>query len=100
HVVQEEIKNLPSVAPELHLVALLDHYRQLREKRLSVEARRVQTASGLLICGLQQRLFSSIEAFSRTLRVHRRTVRRQWEAAQAGAGLAAAKKSMPLPRTD
>jgi SNF2 family DNA or RNA helicase len=79
-VVQEEIDGVPSDAPELRLVSLLDEYRQLREKRLSVESRRVQTASGLLICGLQQRLFSSIEAFARTLRVHRKTVLRQWEA--------------------
>jgi superfamily II DNA or RNA helicase/DNA-binding transcriptional regulator YiaG len=79
-VVQEDIEGLPSDAPELRLVALLDEYRQLREKRLSVETRKVQTASGLLICGLQQRLFSSIDAFARTLRVHRKTVLRQWEA--------------------
>jgi superfamily II DNA or RNA helicase len=83
HVVQEEIKDLPNDAPELRLVALLDEYRQLREKRLSIESRRVQTASGLLICGLQQRLFSSIEAFSRTLRVHRKTVLRQWNSIQS-----------------
>ena len=82
-VPQEDIEGLQSDAPELRLVALLDEYRQLRERRLSVEARRVQTASGLLICGLQQRLFSSIEAFARTLRVHRRTVLRQWEALQS-----------------
>jgi hypothetical protein len=87
HVVQEEIKDLPSDAPELRLVALLDEYRQLREKRLSVETRRVQTASGLLICGLQQRLFSSIEAFSRTLRVHRKTVLKQWHLIQSPDGL-------------
>src|SRR6266702_273579 len=76
-VVQEEIDGVPTDAPELLLVKLLDEYRQLRERRLSVETRRVQTASGLLICGLQQRLFSSIEAFARTLRVHRKTVERQ-----------------------
>ena len=43
------------------------------------ESARTQTAAGLLICGLQQRLFSSIEAFARTLRVHRRTVQKQWD---------------------
>jgi hypothetical protein len=36
-----------------------------------------------LITGLQQRLLSSVEAFARTLRVHRRTVKRQWREAQA-----------------
>jgi SNF2 family DNA or RNA helicase len=86
-VVQEDIEGLPTDSPELLLVALLDEYRQLREKRLSVETRKVQTASGLLICGLQQRLFSSIEAFARTLRVHRKTVLRQWEALRSQTGL-------------
>ncbi|HEX5273255.1 MAG TPA: helicase-related protein, partial [Gemmataceae bacterium] len=33
--------------------------------------------ASLLISGLQQRLLSSVEAFARTLRVHRRTVERQ-----------------------
>lgn len=84
-VVQVRIDGLPADAPELRLTALLDEYRILREQRLSIETRRVQTASGLLICGLQQRLFSSIEAFARTLRVHRRTVEWQWQAAQAEA---------------
>ncbi len=82
-VVQVTIDGLPEDAPELRLTALLDQYRRLREQRLSTESRRTQTASGLLICGLQQRLFSSVEAFARTLRVHRRTVQRQWEASHA-----------------
>jgi hypothetical protein len=33
----------------------------------------------LLVVGLQQRLLSSIEAFARSLKVHRATVERQWE---------------------
>jgi SNF2 family DNA or RNA helicase len=82
-VVQITIDGLPDDAPELRLTALLDQYRRLREQRLAAESRRTQTASGLLISGLQQRLFSSIEAFARTLRVHRRTVQRQWESSQA-----------------
>jgi hypothetical protein len=49
------------------------------EQRLAGQSRRTQTSSGLLLCHLQQRLFSSIEAFARTLRVHRRTVERQRE---------------------
>jgi hypothetical protein len=79
--VQEDIQSLPKDAPELRLSTLLDEYRELREERLSAESKRTQAASGLLICGLQQRLLSSIEAFARTLRVHRRTVLRHWEAA-------------------
>lgn len=84
-VVQEDIEGLPEDAPELRLSKLLDEYRGLREERLSGATKRTQAASGLLICGLQQRLLSSIEAFARTLRVHRRTVMRQWEAAQGDA---------------
>jgi superfamily II DNA or RNA helicase len=76
-IVQETIDGLPENAPELRLATLLDEYRRTRELRLSGESRRTQSASGLLICGLQQRLFSSIEAFARTLRVHRRTVQKQ-----------------------
>lgn len=73
---------MPADAPELRLSKLLDEYRKLREQRLSGESKRKQAAAGLLITGLQQRLLSSIEAFARTLRVHRRTVQRQWEQAQ------------------
>lgn len=83
-VEQININGLPADAPELSLTGLLDEYRKLREERLSGQTRRQQAAAGLLITGLQQRLLSSIEAFARTLRVHRRTVQRQWEEAQQG----------------
>lgn len=82
--VQEDIDGLPDDAPELTLPKLLDEYRQTREMRLQGESRRKQATAGLLITGLQQRLLSSIEAFARTLRVHRRTVERQWQESQAG----------------
>lgn len=87
-VEQINIDGLPADAPELRLSGLLDEYRELREQRLSGETKRKQAAAGLLITGLQQRLLSSVEAFARTLRVHRRTVIRQWESAQ---------KETPLP---
>jgi superfamily II DNA or RNA helicase len=83
HVVQISIDGLPQNSPELKLSRLLDQYRQAREQRLENETKRKQAASGLLITGLQQRLLSSIEAFARTLKVHRRTVQRQWEKLQA-----------------
>jgi len=83
-VVQINIDGLPADAPELRLSALLDDYRRLREQRLSGETRRKQAAAGLLITNLQQRLLSSIEAFSRTLRVHRRTVQKHWESTHSG----------------
>lgn len=90
NVVQLDIDGLSADAPELRLSALLDEYRQLREERLSGETKRKQASAGLLITGLQQRLLSSVEAFARTLRVHRKTVVRQWEAA---------KNDKPLPKT-
>ncbi len=74
---QFDIDNLPAEAPELRLSALLDQYRRLREERLREETKRKQAVASLLISGLQQRLLSSIEAFARTLRVHRRTIERQ-----------------------
>ena len=84
-VVQVSITGLPPEAPELKLSRLLDEYRQTREERLKNESKRKQAASGLLITGLQQRLLSSIEAFARTLKVHRNTVKRQWEKLQGAA---------------
>lgn len=82
-VVQIDIEGLSEDAPELKLSQLLDRYRELRENRLQNESKRKQAAAGLLITGLQQRLLSSIEAFARTLRVHRKTVKRQWEELQS-----------------
>ncbi|MCD0458643.1 DISARM system SNF2-like helicase DrmD [Roseiconus lacunae] len=87
NVVQVSIDGLSKDAPELRLSRLLDQYRQTREERLKNETKRKQAASGLLITGLQQRLLSSIEAFARTLKVHRKTVKRQWEKMQEEAGI-------------
>ncbi len=78
-VVQITIDGLPDDAPELKLSRLLNEYRLTREERLKNESKSKQAASGLLIIGLQQRLLSSIEAFAKTLKVHRNTVKRQWE---------------------
>jgi len=79
------IDGLPDDTPELKLSHLLDEYRLAREARFAGTSRRAQAASGLLVVGLQQRLLSSIEAFARSLKVHRATVTRQWEKAQGSA---------------
>lgn len=76
-VVRVELGNLPAHAPELVLSRLLDQYRTAREERFASTSRRTQAAAGLLVVGLQQRLLSSIEAFARSLKVHRATVERQ-----------------------
>ena len=73
-VVQIDIAGLPVDAPELVLASMLDAYRTERERRLSGETRSKQTAAALVIGGLQKRLLSSIEAFAKTLAVHRRSV--------------------------
>jgi superfamily II DNA or RNA helicase len=81
-VVRVTIDGLPEDAPELVLSRLLDEYRTAREERFATTSRRAQAAAGLLVVGLQQRLLSSTEAFARSLKVHRATVARQWDAAK------------------
>ena len=85
HVVRIEIGDLPQDAPELQLSRLLHEYRMAREERLEGASRNAQAAAGLLVVGLQQRLLSSIEAFARSLKVHRQTVERQRQKASADA---------------
>jgi len=100
-VVQITIDGLPEDAPELKLSRLLNEYRNTREERLKNESKSKQAASGLLIIGLQQRLLSSIEAFAKTLKVHRNTVKRQWEklnAAPPSDGGSASNEDHPLLR--
>ncbi len=72
------IDDLPEDAPELVLSNLLDEYRSTREERHAMASDRARAAAGLLVVGLQQRLLSSIEAFARSLKVHRQTVERHW----------------------
>lgn len=76
-IVRIEIDELPADAPELQLSRLLQEYRQLREERLKSTARSTQSAALLVITSLQKRLLSSIEAFARTLRVHRSAIEKQ-----------------------
>src|SRR5215831_19511001 len=88
-VVRVLCDGLPDDAPELLLSHLLDEYRTAREERFASTTRRAQAAAGLLVVGLQQRLLSSIEAFARSLKVHRATVERQREKGRtAGAATA------------
>ncbi|MEM7579716.1 MAG: DISARM system SNF2-like helicase DrmD [Cyanobacteria bacterium P01_A01_bin.80] len=68
------VDNLPADAPELRLSVLLQEYRSLREERLKDAAKSTQNAAMLVITSLQKRLLSSIEAFARTLQVHRNAI--------------------------
>jgi len=71
------IDNLPEDAPELTLAKLLQEYRTIREQRLKDAPKSQQNTAMLVITSLQKRLLSSIEAFSRTLKVHRQAINRQ-----------------------
>lgn len=80
-----EIKDLPPDAPELVLSELLEQYRAVRERRFAKWSKRGQASAALLVIGLQQRLLSSIEAFARSLAVHRKTTEGQWSQPADGA---------------
>src|SRR5579862_513165 len=84
-IVRVAVERLPAEAPEIVLSRLLDEYRSLREQRFATSSRRSRAAAGLLVVGLQQRLLSSIEAFARSLKVHRATIERQWQRGREGA---------------
>jgi hypothetical protein len=89
-IVEVAISGLSADNPELLLPQLLDEYRQAREERLKTATRSVQTAAALVICGLQKRLLSSIEAFASTLSVHRRAFEGQVAKGASAAPAAAA----------
>jgi SNF2 family DNA or RNA helicase len=88
------ISGLATDSPELVLPQLLDEYRQAREDRLKTATKSVQTAAALVVCGLQKRLLSSIEAFASTLAVHRRAFE-----AQVAKGTTAAAQFQPRAAT-
>lgn len=71
------ISDLPEDAPELRLSYLLQQYRELREKRLAQQSKAKQAIALLVMINLQKRLLSSIEAFVRTLKVHRSAIAKQ-----------------------
>ena len=83
-------------APELVLSRLLNDYREVRQRRVEGESKRKQAAAGLLISGLQHRLLSSVEAFYRTLNVHRRTMERLWASEDADQSSAASSRVCDL----
>ncbi len=71
HVQRESVSGLPPDAPELLLAAKLAEYTDIIERRLLGESNRAKAAGKLVTIALQKRLLSSIEAFARTLQVHR-----------------------------
>ncbi|MEW5983127.1 MAG: DISARM system SNF2-like helicase DrmD [Acidobacteriota bacterium] len=95
HIVEVAIDGLAPDSPELLLPQLLDEYRVARDDRLKAAPKSVQTTAALVICGLQKRLLSSIEAFASTLRVHRKAFEAQVEKLTAQAGANAAHTTAP-----
>ena len=98
NVVRLAIGGLLADAPELALSRLLDEYRTVREARHAAASGRARAAAGLLVVGLQQRLLSSIEAFARSLGVHRETVERHWERSRGAMGASDAVDVPNAPR--
>ena len=94
-IVEVPIEGLPEDSPELVLPRLLDEYRAAQEERLKDAAKSVQTASTLVLCNLQKRLLSSIEAFASTLKVHRNAF--ETKAAKAAAQPQAGADLQPRP---
>ncbi len=72
NILRVVIDCLPDDAPELALSRLLQDYRRTREARLAAATKSQQASAMLVVTSLQKRLLSSIEAFARTLDVHRR----------------------------
>jgi superfamily II DNA/RNA helicase len=72
------LERLPDDAPELELALLLESYRSLRLDKIVGTSRRERNHFELLTTQLQQRFLSSVEAFARTLRVHKKTMERIW----------------------
>ncbi len=73
-VLQMDIDGLPADSAELRLPRLLAEYTALRGERLGAASKSAQAAAALVTTSLQKRLLSSIEAFARTLVVHRRSL--------------------------
>ena len=77
-VVQVDLKDLSPDAPELRLAEWLDAYATVRRERFAAATKREATQGALILSTLQQRLFSSVEAFQRTLAAHRRAMEKVW----------------------
>jgi SNF2 family DNA or RNA helicase len=70
------LDRLPIKTPELVLASKLADYGALRMRRISSLPAHKAALAKLAFVGLQQRLLSSIAAFTRTLKTHRRSLQR------------------------
>jgi ERCC4-related helicase len=95
-----EIKGLPPDAPELALSAMLAEYSEILERRLAGASNRTRSAGKLVTLALQKRLLSSVEAFARTLAVHKRNTAGTPAATSAGAAEPASKRTALFDEDD
>lgn len=84
-IIPEVCAGLPEDSPELKLSRLLQQYREVISEALSGVTKSRQNAARLVITSLQKRLLSSIDAFYRTLCVHKSRVLKRDAAARARA---------------
>jgi hypothetical protein len=68
--------DLQADTPELVLARQLAQYGELRMRRISALPAHKAALAKLAFVGLQQRLLSSVAAFARTLKVHRRSLQK------------------------
>jgi ERCC4-related helicase len=94
------IRGLPENAPELELWRRLSAYGEMRRDRLARLPAYKAALAKLAFIGLQQRLLSSIPAFLRTLKAHKKTLQRLIEGEQPHAAVAAAKAFVDGSTTD
>jgi len=88
------LDGLPADTPELQLAEKLSEYGGLREKRIAGLSPREAAQARILFVGLQQRLLSSVAAFARTLKTHRKTLARLSTEAQPAAANATAANAL------
>ena len=94
------IRDLPFDAAELDLWRRLAAYGEQRRNRIAGLPAHKAALAKLTLVGLQQRLLSSIPAFLRTLKAHRKTLQRLIEGEQPRAAVAAAQAFVDGSTTD
>ena len=94
------IDGLPGDTPELELARQLAAYDELRMKRIARLPSQKAAIAKLTFVGLQQRLLSSIAAFSRTLKAHRATLQKVLDGEEAVSVAAAANAFVETPSAE
>ena len=71
-VLVDHVVEVPNDSPEVRLGELLAQYEEVYLRALSSLPKKESRARGLVLVNLHKRLLSSVDAFARTLRAHRR----------------------------